>query len=199
MPATGLGSTYYTYAYGPATWVAMSTEHNYSAGSPQWQWLDATLASVDRSVTPWLFLTLHRPIYSMDSDEAGDHTPGGPLSVALEPLLHKHGVDVVWQGHQHTYERTAAVRNGTVVALPDAAGRYTSPGAPVYIVQGNTGADLDINKWVKPTPAWNLVHDAYYGFGRLSLSTEGGSRVLSYEAVDTSGVVKDSWSIAKPL
>jgi predicted phosphodiesterase len=33
------------------------------------------------------------------------HGPKAPLRVALEPLFAKHGVDVVFAGHEHFYER----------------------------------------------------------------------------------------------
>ena len=198
MPANGNGSYWYSYTYGPATWVAMSSEHDYSTGSPQWQWLDAAFAAVNRTTSPWLFLTLHRPIYSTDNDEVGSHIPGGPLSVAMEPLLKKYAVDCVWQGHEHVYERSTAVYNGTTITSPDATGRYTNPGAPVYITTGNSGADLDVNKWMpRAQTPWNVVQLSYYGFGRLELSVEGGSSLLTFEAADTDGKVRDSWSIAK--
>jgi hypothetical protein len=199
MPRNGFDNFFFSYSYGPATWVSMNTEFNYSEGSAQWLWIEGALAAVDRSVSPWLFLSLHRPVYSVDNDETPSHMPGGPLSAALEPLLRKYAVDVVWQGHEHVYERTAAVFNGSVQGLPDAAGTYHSPPAPIYIVQGTSGADLDFDHWVSPMPAWNLVHDTYYGFGRMQLSTEGSVRRLAYESVDTDGKVRDSWAIEKAV
>ena len=177
--------------------ISSASPPQYSHGSPQWLWIESALAAVDRSVSPWLFLVLHRPIYSVDNDEVGSHVPGGALSVALEPLLQKYAVDVVYMGHEHVYERTAAVFNCTVVGLPDAGGRYDNPGAPIYIVQGTSGADLDIDKWISPIPAWNLVHQSYYGFGRLEMSSVGGTRVLNYTSVDTDGKPRDVWSITK--
>ena len=156
----GYGNFYYSYAYGPAAWVSMNTEFPYAEGSEQWQWIEAALAAVDRTLYPWLFLSLHRPIYSVDNDEVPSHIPGGALSVALEPLLKKYRVDVVWQGHEHTAERTAAVFNGSVLGLPDASGVYSAPPAPIYIVQGTSGADLDIDHWISPIPAWNLVRQS---------------------------------------
>ena len=49
----------------------MSTEDDYSVGSPQWAWVNATLAAVNRSATPWLVLVLHRPIICSDTSEEG--------------------------------------------------------------------------------------------------------------------------------
>ena len=42
----------------------MSSEDDFLPGSEQRTWLEQDLLSVDRSVTPWLMLMLHRPIYS---------------------------------------------------------------------------------------------------------------------------------------
>lgn len=47
---------WHSYVYGPVRFVAVSTEHDFSPGSPQLRWLEATLASTDRSKTPWLIV-----------------------------------------------------------------------------------------------------------------------------------------------
>ena len=59
------------FSYGSAKFVSMDTEEPYSPGSPQYNFIEAELAAADRTVTPWLFLVLHRPILSADSDEVG--------------------------------------------------------------------------------------------------------------------------------
>ena len=202
MPANGAGNFRFSWPYGPAYFISFDTEHDFSAGSPQIAWLEATLAGVDRAVHPWLFVSMHHPVLSSDSDEVGDHTPGGPLSLVLTPLFAKYEVDVVFQGHQHNYERTAGVEasTGTVVSLPDANNVYTAPAAPIYIVQGTSGAVLDYNKWIAPTN-WSLVRDGSdYGFGRLTLNTTAsGARALYYTFIgSTDHAVHDSWSIVKP-
>lgn len=201
FPANGNANFYYSWTYGPAFFVSFDSEHDFSAGSPQIAWLEATLAGVDRAAFPWLFLTMHHPVLSSDSDEVGDHTPGGPLSVALSPLLAKYQVDVVFQGHQHNYERTAAVTasTGEVLSLPDAHNVYTDPAGPVFIVAGTSGAVLDYEKWIPPTN-WSLVRDGdNYGFGMMTLNTtaDGARRVLSYTFVDIDNAVHDQWSIVK--
>jgi hypothetical protein len=101
MPANGNANFYFSWSYGPAFFVSFDSEGDFSAGSAQIAWLDATLAAVDRAAFPWLFLSLHHPVLSSDSDEVPDHVPGGPKSVVLSPLLAKYKVDAVFQGHQH--------------------------------------------------------------------------------------------------
>ncbi len=76
----------YSFAYGSATFVVASSEHDLQHGSPQHAWLEATLAAVDRCTTPWLLLALHRPLYVVhphkDNRVVGQH-----LRDAIESLL----------------------------------------------------------------------------------------------------------------
>ena len=38
----------------------MSTEHNFTTGSVQYNWIKDTLSKVDRKQTPWLIFAGHR-------------------------------------------------------------------------------------------------------------------------------------------
>jgi hypothetical protein len=51
----------------------MSTEHNYTIGSPQWLWLKNDLENVDRAITPWIVFGGHRAMY-LNSDYGGKET-----------------------------------------------------------------------------------------------------------------------------
>jgi len=61
-------------------------------------WLDEALG---RAREDWKICYFHHPLYS----DAGRHGSDVSLRVALEPLLVKHGVNVVFSGHDHIYER----------------------------------------------------------------------------------------------
>jgi hypothetical protein len=67
-------------------------------GSPQRAWIEADLAAVDRTKTPWLFLFQHRPLLCSTTSEEGDHVPGGKFLTNLEALILAHNVDVVITG-----------------------------------------------------------------------------------------------------
>lgn len=70
----------------------------------QAQWLDKVLAD---SRQPWNMVMIHQPMFSPrgrgDSDK---------LRQALLPILEKHGVDLVLQGHDHTYGRRSGEKPG---------------------------------------------------------------------------------------
>ena len=77
--------------------VAISTEayFYYKGAAAQFAWLEADLAAVDRSVTPWLIVYGHRSIYcSCDSDCDAAATTVRVGENGLEALFMKYGVDL---------------------------------------------------------------------------------------------------------
>ena len=87
--------------------------------------LKADLAAIDRSVTPWVFVNTHAPLYNTNTAHQGD---GEAMRVALEPLWYAAGVDVVYTGHVHAYERNHRAYNN-----------QRDPKGPVYITIGDGG------------------------------------------------------------
>lgn len=61
-------------------------------------WLKSALES---SRSPWKFILLHHPLYSA----ARRHGSDMAIRQAIEPLLVANGVNVVFAGHDHVYER----------------------------------------------------------------------------------------------
>jgi hypothetical protein len=106
----------------------MSTEHDFSKGSPQWNFLEADIKAVNRSLTPWVIFTGHRMMYSVD---AGDFGEG--MRDALEDLLMNHHVDLAWWGHTHQYERTCAVYQEKCVDEFDDDNEIENPGFSVSV------------------------------------------------------------------
>lgn len=64
----------------------------------QLEWLDKELAA---SGSAWKIAFFHHPLYS----SGGRHGSEVDLRTQLEPILLKHGVNVVFAGHEHFYER----------------------------------------------------------------------------------------------
>lgn len=69
---------------------------NLVMAAEQYKWLERDLASVDRSITPWLVATWHPPWYS--TYEA-HYREAECMRVEMEDLLYSYGVDIVFNGH----------------------------------------------------------------------------------------------------
>jgi 3',5'-cyclic AMP phosphodiesterase CpdA len=90
------GQRYYTYLRAGIRFVVLDTN---MMDPKQLAWIDETLAAASE---PWKIVYFHHPLYS----DGGRHGSNVELRVLLEPLLVKHGVGVVFAGHEHIYERT---------------------------------------------------------------------------------------------
>jgi len=133
-PDNGNSIFWYWFIYGDVFMIQFSSEHNFTRGSDQYNWLEETLASVDRTVTPWVIITMHRPIYTTQECETGDYVVGLYLRQELDPLFYKYKVNLALVAHTHAYERTCPVMNGG--CAPD--GRGT-----VHVTAGSAGAGLE--------------------------------------------------------
>ena len=107
---------WYSFDWGPLHVVVLDTE--LSDVPAQAAWLDADLRA---NRQPWTVVSLHRPPFS--SGAHGDHEP---TKKAFVPLFSKHKVPLVLAGHDHNYERTAAI-DGVTYIVAGAGGRGTRP------------------------------------------------------------------------
>ena len=90
----------------------MSSEHDWTRGSLQYNWLEKTLSSIDRNRTPFVVITSHRMMYTTQLCEDNDYRVSLYIRKELEPLLKQYKVSLMLVGHQHSYERTCPVYEG---------------------------------------------------------------------------------------
>jgi len=88
------GKRYRTFKKGDVRFFALDSNY---LDPEQLRWLEKELQS---SGSDWKIAYFHHPLYSSAS-----HGPTIELRNALEPLFVKYGVDVVFAGHEHVYER----------------------------------------------------------------------------------------------
>ena len=94
-PSKGVDTVWYSVEVGGVHWITLSNYHDFTVGSAQYKWLQADLAAIDRSVTPWVLVQSHAPWLNTNSAHQGD---GEAQRKALEPLLYAAGVDAVFAG-----------------------------------------------------------------------------------------------------
>ncbi len=126
---------WYTFEHENARFICLEVDGSadYEPGSEQYVWLEQTLAA---NTQPWLFAFFHFPPYT-SAEEAGYERS---LRRALVPLFERYGVDVVFNGHKHNYERNEV--NGVT-----------------YVVTGGGGAPLYAPVEREPTQAaFALAH-----------------------------------------
>ncbi len=205
---------YYAYAAGPVFMVMLSSEHDLTTGSAQNAWLNATLASADRDATPFVIVTLHRPMY-INSDFSGAPTADVEVMQLLqknvEPITAAYRTTLMLAGHNHRLERISAAFAGQLVsasvAVPDASGAggvlhvYDKPRATVHYVAGTAGAAYSMNDCVSggwtPCPAWSEKVAYEHGYLRF---TALNSTALRYDYVASiNGTVIDSMLILQDL
>ncbi|MCX7867808.1 metallophosphoesterase [Limisphaera sp. VF-2] len=116
-------SHFYSFDYGDAHFVSLFVptltpfrDHaafSIEPGSAQWLWLSNDLARTDR---PWRVVFLHSPLFHSGGHRFDDFNFNGvedrlELQAWLLPLLTRFGVQVVFSGHDHSYERLGPVQS----------------------------------------------------------------------------------------
>jgi predicted phosphodiesterase len=159
---------YYSFDWGNTHFVALDSElyHGDRGSSPEEQrdFLERDLAA---SRKRWRIVFLHRSPYG-SSRHGGD----GRVKEDLEPLFVKHGVDLVFSGHDHVYERTVPI------------------GGVTYVVSGGGGRRL------YPAGNGEVTASSVSAHHAVLVCVDGGH--LSLEAVEVGGKVVDCLELYQP-
>ena len=180
--------------FGDVFVAAVSSEHDWTEGSEQWLWLNATLAGVDRSVTPWVIVSMHRPIYSTQECEVGDYVVALHMRDAFDALFWTHRVNVALVAHTHAYERTCGMsslpgRNCTVPG--PTCGCAPAGTGTVHLTIGSAGAGLEGCGYSPELGAYSQSHVNAWGLLFADTKSTPGSLAVSF-VLDADGSVFDS-------
>lgn len=167
---------WFAFTYGHTRFVLLDTNRPYGPDTDQYRWLRQELASEAYRKATFRLAFFHHPPYSEQWDSPGYD---GEASVRehLVPLLEEAGVDIVFAGHTHDYERGRWPLNGQRVTY--------------YVITGGGGSALDRVE----TKDWPQIqmHRSVYHFSCLDLD---GPR-LHFRAIDVEGEEFDSFVIEK--
>ncbi|MDX2170604.1 MAG: metallophosphoesterase, partial [Deltaproteobacteria bacterium] len=123
---------YYWFEDGDALFIILDSDGCCSA--TQTNWLENLLATSPRK---WKFVFYHHTTYSCANGIAslGSDTN---IRATWNPLFEKYGVDIVFHGHDHIYERSKFMDEFLANGSPGSDGLGTT-----YIMTGGGGATLD--------------------------------------------------------
>lgn len=163
VPSNGHSIYWYSFNYGGIHVIQMSSEHDWTRGSMQYQWLQSDLQNVNRTETPWVVLTSHRMMYTTQMGEEADLKVADHMKEELDALLYENHVNLMLTGHQHSYERSCAVFKKKCVG---------SGKAPVHVVVGSAGASLERKGFSQRIGNWSVAHANEFGYLRVKSTAE---------------------------
>ncbi len=176
---------YYSFDRGNAHFIALDTQDGqiYDRDN-QIAWLRADLAAHRNA--DWTFVFYHHPGYTCtykgyDQD----------VIESFHPVFDEFGVDVVFMGHAHTYERLYPMRGATPVNQEQEP-HYTNPAGTIYVV---SGAGSKTNSAATGDCAINAV--AVDDTVLFTHVTVRGNVVRIRAIVSESGAVRDEVTITK--
>lgn len=178
---------YYSFRWGDAAFFMLDSNQSgsgFAPGGEQYEWLKAELAASDAT---WKFVAHHHPVYTSDENDYGDTWKGeasdnGDVRVRrIAELYEEFGVDAVFFGHLHTYERSWPVLRGEV-----------NPGeGVVYIQAGGAGGNLED---FQPTRTF-FKHKSFRGHHYCTVNIVGP--VMEFRMYDLDGALRDSLTVRK--
>lgn len=147
---------YYAFDYGNVHVISLDSQvsvRNAANRKAMLEWLEADLQS---NVSDWTVVIFHHPPYTKGSHDSDD-TAGGvdqpifDMREQFNPVFEAHGVDLVYGGHSHAYERSFYIHNHTGLSntfdptehaeLNNAGEPASGQGAEAYTQITRSGAD----------------------------------------------------------
>ena len=141
----------------------------------QAQWLDKILAE---NQNKWTIACVHQPLYSMSKGRDQQNTRN-----AFLPLFDKYAVDLVLQGHDHVYARTAKMKNGKTLR---------QKGKGTVYVTSNSGSDEYTPKSVNTKFAIKIGNKTQL-FQVISIQKNR----IALQSFTVTGALYDSFEIVK--
>jgi 3',5'-cyclic AMP phosphodiesterase CpdA len=107
--------------------IVLDTESALSVASSQYQWLQSELSS-SVSSTDFTIVTFHYPLYSTGQHGSDDKH----IAADLLPLFEQYGIDAVFNGHDHDYERSTVNGIRFIVSGGGGAPLRNQAGTSIY-------------------------------------------------------------------
>lgn len=193
LPENGppeLAETVYTFDYQGVRFISLNSNERQQEQAP---WLEHVLATNPQR---WTIITFHHPIYSASGLRTDSELERNTLLQKLwQPVFDRHRVDLVLQGHDHTYARSGLVAGGqqpvAQTNIPAGVTARSPEAGTVYVVS------------VSGPKMYQLPDSASTEFERVAENTQlfqiitiDGGRLI-YEARTATGLPYDGFILEK--
>lgn len=195
----------YSFEYGGVHWTVLDSNVYTDWESPVLKaWLEADLKAAQKAT--WRVVALHHPLFQSSRSHFGDQWMR-PIS----PILERYGVDLVFAGHVHNYQRTAPLR-----FTPAKVGRrgepvegrftvdtafdgktVTRPHGIIHIVTGAGGAHLYDPTQGADRRSWQPWTRAFVSDRHSFTEVDVDGRTLHLRQLDAGGRELDAITLTK--
>ena len=95
---------YYAFDYGNIHFIILDSHHsNREVGAPMYNW---ALTDIQNTKQDWIVTLFHHPAYSKGSHDSDVEDRLIYMRENFMPMLEANGVDLILNGHSHSYERS---------------------------------------------------------------------------------------------
>ncbi len=181
LPTNSANGTkmFYSFDHGDAHFVALYNpwfqQYVWKVGNEQYNWLTNDLAN---STKPWKFLYFHMPVANSGMHSTRDDNANGTIDRVemmniILPVAQQYGVQFVFCGHDHNFERFAPTN-----------------GLHYLVTGGGGGAPYPLSTNIHPADSQFWPSNHY-----TKVTVDGDT--LTLQAIFTNGVVFDAMTIQK--
>lgn len=195
----------FSFDYGNVHWTVLDADTYVDWSDPDLRaWLVADLERAKGAT--WRFVTFHQPGFSSSKSHFSEQHMRH-----LSPIFERYGVDVVWCGHVHNYQRSKPLRFKPAKGAPArgvVAGEFTFDDAydgdrvtrangVLYIVTGGGGASLYNPEQEDAPNTWQPFTVRFLSkVHSLTVADIDGKR-LTVRQIDEFGKERDRWVLTK--
>ncbi|RTE53952.1 T9SS C-terminal target domain-containing protein [Arenibacter aquaticus] len=95
---------YYSFDYANIHFIILDSHHtNREVGGAMYNW---TLADIQNTKQDWIVTLFHHPIYTKGSHDSDTEDRLIEMRQNFMPMMEDNGVDLILNGHSHSYERS---------------------------------------------------------------------------------------------
>lgn len=172
----GLAETTYSFDYQGVRFIILNSDEmlrNEEFARSTTEWVEGLLKN---NPCRWTVMAFHHPFFSTSA-----RRDNKTVRENLKPLVDKYGVDLILNGHDHTYAR------GT--AMPEGIERKGKATGTVYVVSvsGPKQYQQDAKPW------WDIGYTNTQLWQAISVN----GNALTYKAFNASGAVADHFVLTK--
>ena len=180
---------YYSVDYGNVHVVSLDTQLSARDDTERATMMSWLMSDLSHNTRDWTIVIFHHPPYSKGTNHDSDDADGSPVDRPMwdirnefTPIFEQYGVDVVYSGHSHSYERSYYLNGHTGTSDTFSAGAHAEL----------VGGDPNQPASGRPGEAYHQQSPTSGGMDDRVVYTVAGSSGKANDGGDSLGITDDA-------